>query len=78
MKALLHRLFKRSPVATVPLSDIDRARALIAAIDAGGIPLHKTIITRIAESFGLEISKAESTIETIERIRAAIKRCDDR
>lgn len=76
MKAFLHRLFKRSPAATGPLSDIARARQLIAAIDAGGIPLDKTIITRVAESFGLEVSRTARTDETIMRIRAALKRCD--
>jgi hypothetical protein len=38
MKAFLHRLFRRPPAGTGPLSDIERARHLIAAIDAGGIP----------------------------------------
>lgn len=78
MKALLRRLFKHSPVTTTPLSDIERARKLIAAIDAGGIPLDQAIITRIAESFGLELSKTAHTDETIERIRSALNRCDSR
>lgn len=52
-----------------------RARQLIAAIDAGGIPLDPKIITRIAEDLGLEVSRNARTDDTIERIRAAIKRC---
>lgn len=76
MKAILQRLFKRSPASNKPLSDIDRARQLIAAIDAGGIPLDKAIIRRVAESFGLEVSRSARTEDTIERIRAAIKRRD--
>lgn len=76
MKDLLRRLFKHSPITTAPLSDIERARKLIAAIDAGGIPLDQAIITRIAESFGLEVSKTASSDETIERIRTALNRCD--
>lgn len=76
MQAFLHRLFKRPSVSASPLSDIARARRLIAAIDAGGIPLDKVIIKRIAESFGLEVSRTARTEETIERIRAALDRCD--
>lgn len=75
MKAFLRRLLKRSQGMRQPLSDIERARQLIAAIDAGGIPLDKTIINRIAESFGLEVSRTARTEETIERIRAALARC---
>ena len=77
MKNFLRRLFGYPPAKTKPLSDIDRARQLIAAIDAGGIPLDKSIINRIAESFGLEVSRTARTEETIDRIRAALKRCDN-
>lgn len=76
MKAFLRRLFKRSAVDTVPLSDTQRARQLIDAIDRGGIPLDKIIINRIAESFGLEVSRSARTEDTIARIRAALARCD--
>lgn len=76
MQAFLQRLFRRSPAANAPLSDTERARQLIAAIDRGGIPLDKAIIDRIAESFGLEVSKSARTEDTIARIRAALKRCD--
>lgn len=75
MKAFLRRLLKRPSVGKPP-SDLDRARQLIAAIDRGGIPLDKTIINRIAESFGLEVARAARTEDTIERIRAALKRCE--
>lgn len=76
MKAFLLRLFRRSPAGRGSVSDIDRARQLIAAIDAGGIPLDKAIIKRIAESFGLEVPRTARTEVTIERIRSALKRCD--
>lgn len=76
MKAILQRLFKRTPASIDTLSDSERARQLIAAIDRGGIPLDKTIINRIAESFGLDVSKSARTEDTIARIRAALKRCD--
>ena len=55
-------------------AEITRARQLIAAIDAGGIPLDPRRITQIAESLGLEVSKKAQTNDTIERIRAALKR----
>ncbi len=76
MKALLRRFFKLSTAANQPLSDIERARQLITAIDHGGVPLDKAIIDRIAESFGLEVPKSARMEDTIERIRAALKRCE--
>lgn len=76
MKTLLRRLLSPSAAHVNPVSNIERARELITAIDAGGIPLDKAIIKRIAESFGLEVSRNAPTDETIERIRAALKRCE--
>lgn len=82
MKALLLWLFGHSaprPKAHAKaLSEIERARQLIAAIDAGGIPLDPRRITRIAEELGLEVSRKAATEDTIERIRAALKRCAHR
>lgn len=78
MKAFLQRLFKPSRQHVARLSDLDRARQLIAAIDRGGIPLDEAIIKRIAESFGLEVSRTARTEDTIERIRAALQRCEGR
>lgn len=76
MKAFLHRLFRCFAAPKQPSSDIERARQLIAAIDRGGLPLDKAIINRIAESFGLEVSKTAAMADTIARIRAALERCD--
>jgi hypothetical protein len=55
--------------------EIARAHQLIAAIDAGGIPLDPKRITKVAEDLGLEVSRKEQSKVTIERIRAALKRC---
>lgn len=55
-------------------AEIRRAKQLISAIDAGGIPLDPAIIIRIAEGLGLEVSRKARTEETIARIRAAITR----
>jgi len=55
--------------------EIRRAKQLISAIDAGGIPLDPAIIFRIAEDLGLEVSRKERTEDTIDRIRSAVERC---
>ena len=67
----LHGLFIRPPE---PLSDIEQARRLIAAIDRGGIPLNPARVNAVARSLGLEVSKHAALADTIERLRAAVKR----
>lgn len=57
-----------------PLSDLDQARALIAAIDRGGLPLNPLRVNHIARQLGLEVSRHAPVEATIERIRAAIQR----
>lgn len=78
LKDFLQRIFSKSAQHGKKLSDVERARQLITAIDAGGVPLDPSIITRIAEDFGLEVSRTARTEDTIERIRAALKRCPPR
>ncbi len=56
------------------LGEIGQARALIAAIDAGGIPLNPLRVNAIARNLGLEVSRRAPVEETVERIRAAIRR----
>ena len=51
-----------------------RARALIAAIDAGGSPLNPAGVNDSARSLGLETSTSAPVGETITRIRAAMAR----
>jgi hypothetical protein len=58
-------------------SDLQRARDLIAAIDAGGIPLNPAKINQIARSLGLEVSRNAPVEQTIERIRAALMRSEN-
>lgn len=55
-------------------TEIKRAHQLIAAIDAGGIPLDPRKIRQIANTLGLEVSPKARMEETIERIRAALAR----
>lgn len=59
-----------------PLSDIEQARRLIAAIDRGGIPLNPARVNAVARSLGLEVARTAALTDTIERLRAAVKRAD--
>ncbi len=51
-----------------------RAKDLVAAIDAGGIPLNPARVNDIARRLGLEVSVDAPMAETIERIRVALAR----
>lgn len=67
----LHGLFMRP---AVELTDLEQARRLLAAIDRGGIPLNPAKVNAVARNLGLEVSKKAAVDETIERLRAAVKR----
>ena len=56
------------------LSEIERARMLIAAIDRGGIPLNPARVNAIARDLGLEVSWKAPVEETGERIRGCLLR----
>ena len=71
----IRRWFSLSGQAATP-SDIDRARALIDAIDRAGVPSDPIRVNAIARSFGLEVSRRAPVGETVERIRAALRRVD--
>jgi len=73
IKALFSR---RRPPA--PASDAQRARDLIAAIDAGGLPLNPARVNAIARSLGLEVSTRAAMPDTIARIRAVLAQQDRR
>ena len=74
MNTFISRVFNwLKPVDDLP-PEIRRAKQLVAAIDAGGIPLDPSRINRIAESLGLEVSKKARVEDTIDRIRLAIER----
>lgn len=51
-----------------------RARALIQAVDAGGIPLNAAVVNDIARQLGLEVSSKAAMDDTIARIRRALGR----
>jgi hypothetical protein len=49
-----------------------RARDLLTAIDAGGLPLHPGIVNDIARQLGLEVPLSAPMDVTISRIRRKI------
>jgi hypothetical protein len=49
-----------------------RALDLIAAVDAGGLPLNPARVNDIARQLGLEVSTKAPVEETISRIRTAL------
>jgi len=66
-------LAARTPAAPAPPPGPEQnARALIAAIDAGGIPLHPAKVNQIARELGLEVSRDDPVEATIARIRTRL------
>ncbi len=56
-----------------PPSHLQRAKDLIAAIDAGGLPLIPARVNDIARQLGLEVSVDARMPDTVERIRLALQ-----
>lgn len=54
--------------------EVCQARALIKAIDAGGVPLNPARVNQIGRALGLEVSSKAPVEQTIERIRQALQR----
>lgn len=61
-----------APAPAGPVDDLAQARALIAAIDAGGIPLYPSKVNQIARALGLEVSREAPVEATVARIRALL------
>jgi hypothetical protein len=72
-KRTLHWLKTCLPGSKAPSIE-QRARDLIAAIDAGGLPLNPARVNDIARQLGLEVSTRAPMPETIERIRTVLTR----
>lgn len=72
MKWFKALLTKRSTVSP----ERQRARDLIAAIDAGGLPLNPARVNDIARNLGLEVSTRARMEHTIARIRTALNHQD--
>jgi len=73
-KFFSHRWFRLFSKRPRPAPEIEQARALIRAIDAGGVPLNPAKVNHIARNIGLEVSRRAPVEETIKRIRAALER----
>ena len=73
-KSLLMRILGLGHKRPALPPEIQQARALIAAIDAGGVPLNPVKVNQIARNLGLEVSARAPVEETIARIRAALAR----
>lgn len=56
--------------------EIVRAKALLLAIDRGGIPISPIRLRTAAEDIGLEVSHRALPEDTIARIRAAVGRSE--
>jgi hypothetical protein len=65
----LRRLLAQRPVRP----EHQRARDLIASIDAGGIPLYPGKVNQIARELGLEVSRDAPVEATIARLRALLQ-----
>jgi len=64
-------LWVRTP-AVAP--EVQRALHLLAAVDAGGLPLNPARVNQIARDLGLDVSSRARMDETIGRIRCAVRR----
>ncbi len=54
--------------------ELQAGKEVIAAIDAGGLPLDPARINRIARELGLEVSARAPVEDTVARLRAAVAR----
>ncbi|MRR51945.1 MAG: hypothetical protein EG825_13700 [Rhodocyclaceae bacterium] len=70
----MKRILGLGPKRPAVPPEIQQARTLIAAIDAGGVPLNPAKVNQIARNLGLEVSSRAPVDETITRIRAALAR----
>lgn len=59
-----------------PPSLRQQAASLIAAVDAGGVPLNPARVNDIARRLGLEVSRKAAVEDTLARIRAALRYLD--
>ena len=53
--------------------DVKNAKALLKAIDKGGIPTNPIKLNHVARRLGLEVSPSAPMAETVERMRAFLK-----
>lgn len=75
LRATLQRALVLLGLREAPYVPTDRQRAvdLIAAIDAGGMPLNPARVNDIGRKLGLEVSPNAPMPQTITRIRAVLE-----
>lgn len=73
IKALLARYLSGQAPVPKPVDVIQRAKDLIAAIDAGGLPLNPFIVSDIGRQLGLEVATEAPMMDTIARIRKTLE-----
>jgi hypothetical protein len=73
LSAILARYLGGMGLRNKPISVEQRARDLIAAIDAGGLPLNPFIVNDIARQMGLDVAANAPMSGTISRIRRALE-----
>jgi hypothetical protein len=66
-RLLAQRMQEASAPPAAP--ELQRAQALLAAVDAGGIPLLPAKVNQIARDLGLAVSREDAVEATIARIR---------
>ncbi len=74
MASMWHKFLDRIAPPRPSRDPTVNARALIKAIDAGGLPLNPARVNDIARQLGLEVSTRAPMEQTIERIRKALQR----
>lgn len=73
LRRLLTQRARNQSNAQAPSSlALQRAQSLLAAVDAGGIPLHPAKVNQIAHELGLAVSREEAVEATIARIRECL------
>jgi hypothetical protein len=73
IKALLTRYLGGQSPSPKPVEITKRAKDLIAAIDAGGLPLNPFIVNDIGRHLGLDVATDAPMMDTIARIRKSLE-----
>jgi hypothetical protein len=73
IKALLTRYLGDQASIPKPVEVTQRAQDLIAAIDAGGLPLNPFIVNDIGRQLGLEVATDAPMKDTITSIRKSLE-----
>ncbi len=73
LRTLMARYLGGVQLQRKPISVEQRAHDLIAAIDAGGMPLNPFIVNNIARQLGMEVAAEAHMTDTIAGIRKVLE-----